>query len=96
MIRQTLDVGVTLIDTADVYGPYTNEELDSHWASAVLVPTRRAEDGGLWRSSQQGLPICSIGFRADYDIETFKIRRRGDWLTVIGRPSRRSCPTRWR
>jgi aryl-alcohol dehydrogenase-like predicted oxidoreductase len=27
VIRQALDLGVTLIDTADVYGPYTNEEL---------------------------------------------------------------------
>ena len=27
VIRQALDLGMTLIDTADVYGPYTNEEL---------------------------------------------------------------------
>ncbi|MET8327331.1 aldo/keto reductase [Streptomyces sp. NPDC005181] len=27
VIRQALDLGATLIDTADVYGPYTNEEL---------------------------------------------------------------------
>lgn len=27
VIRQAIDLGVTLIDTADVYGPYTNEEL---------------------------------------------------------------------
>jgi aryl-alcohol dehydrogenase-like predicted oxidoreductase len=27
VIRQALDLGVTLIDTADAYGPYTNEEL---------------------------------------------------------------------
>jgi aryl-alcohol dehydrogenase-like predicted oxidoreductase len=27
VIRQALDLGVNLIDTADVYGPYTNEEL---------------------------------------------------------------------
>jgi aryl-alcohol dehydrogenase-like predicted oxidoreductase len=27
VIRQALDLGVTLIDTADVYGPHTNEEL---------------------------------------------------------------------
>jgi aryl-alcohol dehydrogenase-like predicted oxidoreductase len=27
VIRQALDLGVTLIDTADVYGPFTNEEL---------------------------------------------------------------------
>jgi len=27
VIRHALDIGVTLIDTADVYGPYTNEQL---------------------------------------------------------------------
>ncbi|MFF7214750.1 aldo/keto reductase [Streptomyces sp. NPDC008238] len=27
VVHQALDLGVTLIDTADVYGPYTNEEL---------------------------------------------------------------------
>jgi aryl-alcohol dehydrogenase-like predicted oxidoreductase len=27
VIRQALDLGVTLIDTADVYGPYTNEQM---------------------------------------------------------------------
>jgi aryl-alcohol dehydrogenase-like predicted oxidoreductase len=27
VIHRALDLGVTLIDTADVYGPYTNEEL---------------------------------------------------------------------
>ncbi|HKR72025.1 MAG TPA: aldo/keto reductase [Streptosporangiaceae bacterium] len=27
VIRRALDLGMTLIDTADVYGPYTNEEL---------------------------------------------------------------------
>jgi aryl-alcohol dehydrogenase-like predicted oxidoreductase len=27
VLRQGLDLGMTLIDTADVYGPYTNEEL---------------------------------------------------------------------
>jgi aryl-alcohol dehydrogenase-like predicted oxidoreductase len=27
VIRQALDLGVTLIDTADMYGPFTNEEL---------------------------------------------------------------------
>ncbi|GAA3808492.1 hypothetical protein GCM10022403_048290 [Streptomyces coacervatus] len=27
MIHQAIDLGMTLIDTADIYGPYTNEEL---------------------------------------------------------------------
>lgn len=30
VIRQAIDLGMTLIDTADIYGPYTNEELVGH------------------------------------------------------------------
>ncbi|MFF3055848.1 aldo/keto reductase [Streptomyces sp. NPDC057909] len=42
VIRQSLDLGATLIDTADVYGPYTNEELvgralEGHRDRAVLA-----------------------------------------------------------
>jgi aryl-alcohol dehydrogenase-like predicted oxidoreductase len=43
VIHQALELGVTLIDTADVYGPYTNEELvgraltGSHRENAVLA-----------------------------------------------------------
>ena len=43
MIRQALDLGMTLVDTADVYGPFTNEELvgralaDGYRERAVLA-----------------------------------------------------------
>ncbi|RPE47111.1 aryl-alcohol dehydrogenase-like predicted oxidoreductase [Streptomyces sp. Ag109_O5-1] len=43
VIRQALDLGMTLLDTADVYGPYVNEELvgralsGSHRDRAVLA-----------------------------------------------------------
>jgi len=43
VIRRALDLGITLIDTADAYGPYTNEELvgralaDGYRDSAVLA-----------------------------------------------------------
>ena len=43
VIRQAIDLGMTLIDTADVYGPYTNEELvgralaDGYRERAVLA-----------------------------------------------------------
>jgi aryl-alcohol dehydrogenase-like predicted oxidoreductase len=43
VIRRALDLGMTLLDTADVYGPYTNEELvgralaDGHRERAVLA-----------------------------------------------------------
>ena len=47
VIHQALDLGVNLLDTADVYGPYTNEELvgralaGGHRDRAVLA-TRKA------------------------------------------------------
>jgi aryl-alcohol dehydrogenase-like predicted oxidoreductase len=57
VIRQALDLGATLIDTADVYGPYTNEELvgralaGGHRERAVL-----ATKVGLFVSDPTGGP----------------------------------------
>ena len=57
VIHQALDRGATLIDTADVYGPYTNEELvgralaGSHRERAVL-----ATKVGLFVSDPTGGP----------------------------------------
>jgi aryl-alcohol dehydrogenase-like predicted oxidoreductase len=57
VIRRALDLGATLIDTADVYGPYTNEELvgralaGGHRERAVL-----ATKVGLFVSDPTGGP----------------------------------------
>src|SRR6478672_11528666 len=52
-IRRALDVGVTFLDTADMYGPFTNEKLvgralDGRREGVVLATkfgNERAEDG---------------------------------------------------
>lgn len=49
-------VGLGQSRTATVFPVLTMVAGYSRWASVVLVPTRRAEDGGFWGSSQQGLP----------------------------------------
>ena len=42
VIRRAVDLGVTLFDTAEVYGPFTNEEL----VGEALAPVRdRVESG---------------------------------------------------
>jgi aryl-alcohol dehydrogenase-like predicted oxidoreductase len=52
VIHQALDLGMTLIDTADVYGPYTNEELvgralaGPHRERAVLATKVGLVDAG--------------------------------------------------
>jgi len=51
VLRQALDLGVTLIDTADVYGPYTNEELIG-----------RALSGGL---RERAVLATKVGFAID-------------------------------
>ena len=45
VIHQALDLGMTLIDTADVYGPYTNEELVGRalgggWRDRAVLATK--------------------------------------------------------
>jgi aryl-alcohol dehydrogenase-like predicted oxidoreductase len=60
VIRRALDLGVTLIDTADVYGPYTNEELvgkalAGHRERAVLATKAGLVVGGPAGGTSPGL-----------------------------------------
>ncbi|MBO1331387.1 aldo/keto reductase [Streptomyces sp. VRA16 Mangrove soil] len=54
VIRQALDLGVTLIDTADVYGPYTNEELVGQALAGRREDAVLVTKGGL-TMSEEGL-----------------------------------------
>ncbi|MCZ7374775.1 aldo/keto reductase [Micromonospora sp. WMMC250] len=67
VIHQALDLGATLIDTSDVYGPYTNEELvgralaDGHRDRAVLATkvglvATSPTDGNLPKIGRNGRP----------------------------------------
>lgn len=54
-IHRALDLGVTMLDTADMYGPFTNERLVGRaikgYRDKVIVATKfgnvRTEDGGF-------------------------------------------------
>lgn len=39
-IHRALDLGVTLIDTAEIYGPYTNQELVGRTIATPPEPSR--------------------------------------------------------
>ena len=63
VVRRALDLGVTLVDTADVYGPFTNEELvgralaGGHRDRAVLATkVGLVADGGEARTRKDGRP----------------------------------------
>jgi aryl-alcohol dehydrogenase-like predicted oxidoreductase len=63
VIRQALDLGVTLIDTADVYGPFTNEELVGRAIAGrrgeVVLATKAGlvvEDAAEYRIRRDGRP----------------------------------------
>ncbi|MFI0259214.1 aldo/keto reductase [Streptomyces sp. NPDC017056] len=61
VIRQAVDLGATLIDTADVYGPYTNEELvgralaGGHRERVVLATKVGLETGEITPDNTSGL-----------------------------------------
>ena len=57
LLRAAVDRGVTFFDTAEVYGPYTNEEL----VGEALAPFRG--QGRASRRSSVGLP--PLGSRPD-------------------------------
>ena len=48
LLRQAVDLGVTLFDTAEIYGPHANEELVgealSPFADRVVIATKFAQD----------------------------------------------------
>ncbi|MCM1512032.1 MAG: aldo/keto reductase [Oxalobacter formigenes] len=57
LIRKSVEMGVTFFDTAEVYGPYTNEELVGEalapFRDKVVIATKfgfeaNANDGGKW------------------------------------------------
>ncbi|WP_328979854.1 aldo/keto reductase [Streptomyces canus] len=66
VIHQALDLGMTLLDTADVYGPFTNEELlgralKSRRDQAVLA----TKVGALTRDAQ-GSPVMGLNNRPEH------------------------------
>ena len=78
VIHQALDLGMTLIDTADAYGPYTNEELvgralaGGHRERAVLATKvglrhRLRRGGDPRRQLAGGRPERPPGARAGVD-----------------------------
>jgi aryl-alcohol dehydrogenase-like predicted oxidoreductase len=63
VIRRALDLGVTLIDTADMYGPFTNEELVGRAIAGrrdeVVLATKCGnvlEDAATFKVRQNGSP----------------------------------------
>ena len=61
VIHRALDLGMTLLDTSDVYGPFTNEELvgralDGHRERAIV-----ATKAGLVVGSSGGYPLDNDG-----------------------------------
>src|SRR5436305_11305922 len=61
VIRRALDVGVTLIDTADIYGPFTNEELVGRALEGRRDDTVLATKCGLEVQSVQPMEIGRNG-----------------------------------
>ncbi len=63
LLRQVADAGVTLIDTADVYGPHTNEQLIRDALHPYPAHLRIATKGGFVRSGPEVATIAALGHR---------------------------------
>ncbi|RSD13953.1 aldo/keto reductase [Amycolatopsis eburnea] len=63
LLRQVVDAGVTLIDTADVYGPHTNEQLIRDALHPYPEHLVLATKGGFVRSGPEISTIAAIGHR---------------------------------
>ena len=61
-IHRALDLGVTLLDTADVYGPHTNEELVGRAIRGRRQEVFLATKFGILRSADPAYRgVCEIG-----------------------------------
>jgi aryl-alcohol dehydrogenase-like predicted oxidoreductase len=97
VIRQALDLGVTLIDTADAYGPHTNEELVGR---ALAGPYREravpaTKVGLVVTGSKDGRPVYGRDGRPEHirrsiDDSLRRCRRGRRPGRRSGRRSRRS------
>jgi aryl-alcohol dehydrogenase-like predicted oxidoreductase len=63
LLRQVVDAGVTLLDTADVYGPHTNEQLIHDALHPYPEHLRIATKGGFVRSGPEISTIAALGHR---------------------------------
>ena len=63
VIHQALDLGMTLIDTADVYGPYTNEELVGRDETQRCGVHAKTQAGGL-RAIGEDMAQMGVAFAA--------------------------------
>ncbi|MEV6592108.1 aldo/keto reductase [Streptomyces acidicola] len=67
VIHQALDLGVTLLDTADVYGPYTNEQLLGRaLAGGHRERTVLATKVGALTHDAQGKPVMGLNNRPEH------------------------------
>lgn len=62
-IRRALDLGITMLDTADMYGPWTNERLIGRAITGrrdeVVIATKcgqEVDDSGVWTRRMNGSP----------------------------------------
>lgn len=65
-IHCALDLGVNFLDTSDMYGPFTNEELVGKAIKGRRNQVVVATKFGIVRSSRPGSPITGISGRPDY------------------------------
>ncbi|HEX8385967.1 MAG TPA: aldo/keto reductase [Rubricoccaceae bacterium] len=63
VLRRAVDLGVTLIDTADSYGPYVSEDLIAEALAPYPDDLVVATKGGLLRTGPNQWPVCG---RPDY------------------------------
>lgn len=65
LLRAAVDRGVTLFDTAEVYGPYTNEELVGHALAPVRDQVVIATKFGIKHGEHGPTPMSGVDSRPE-------------------------------
>jgi pyridoxine 4-dehydrogenase len=83
LLRQAIDAGVTLIDTADVYGPHTNEQLIHDALHPYPEHLVIATKGGFVRGGPEYSTIDAVG-NANYLRQSAELSARRLGVQQIG------------
>src|ERR1700719_2961305 len=74
-IRRAIDLGVNFLDTADIYGPYKNEELVGRAIKGKRDKVVLATKFGIVRDPKDPT-VRGVNGRTDYVHKTFEARPR--------------------
>jgi len=79
-LERALELGITFLDTAEMYGPYTNEELLGRFLRGRRQKVELATKFGIVRDPNDASKVSFDGSAADFTISARGKGEQEDWV----------------